>query len=58
VNPVISRVSCGGLKQIDHPVPRPKILLKLEIRGKARWPFGWEILRELAGFVSPDIICE
>jgi hypothetical protein len=35
------------MKQTDHHYPWPKVLLKFEIKGKSRWPFGWEILREL-----------
>jgi hypothetical protein len=36
-----------GRETIGRQLPRPRILLKLEVKGKSRWPFGWEILREL-----------
>jgi hypothetical protein len=39
---------CGGTTHPGHQFPRPTILLNLSRRGKARWPFGWEILREFA----------
>ena len=44
---MVMKELCGGMKQIDRQYPRPKILLKFEVKGKSRWPFGWEILREL-----------
>jgi hypothetical protein len=44
---VVTKHYCMGLKQIDRHFPSPKILLKFEVKGISRWPFGWEILRAL-----------
>ena len=44
---MVMRRCCVGVKQNDRHYPRPKILLKFEVKDKSRWPFGWEILREL-----------
>jgi site-specific DNA recombinase len=50
---MVMKTSCGGMKQTGRHYPRPKVLLKFEIKGKSRWPFGYEILRELAGGLTP-----
>ena len=55
---MVMKERCGGMRQMDRQIPRPKVQLKLEVRGKSRWPFGWEILRELASGgnrLSPQI---
>lgn len=44
---MVTSTSCVGVKQIHRPCPRTKIELNFETKGKSRWPFGWEILREL-----------
>jgi hypothetical protein len=41
------------MQQTDRHYPRPKIRLKFEVKGKSRWPFGWEILRHLSA-LEPD----
>ncbi len=38
---------CGGTQQANRPCPRAVVLLNFRVTGKARWPFGWEILRQL-----------
>jgi hypothetical protein len=43
------------MQQIGRYYPRPKILVKLEVKGKSRWPFGWEILRELGSAVYAGV---
>jgi hypothetical protein len=45
---MVMKERCGGTKQIGRHYPSPKILLKFEVKGKCRWPYGWEILRQLA----------
>jgi len=37
-----------GMKQVDHHYPCPKVVLKFDVKGKSRGPFGWDMLRELA----------
>src|SRR5262249_4351610 len=44
---MVMKERCGGTKQIGRHYPSPKILLKFEVKGKCRWPYGWEILRQL-----------
>src|SRR5882724_7151027 len=38
---------CGGTQQNVYPFLYPKIPIKFKILGKRRWPFGYEILRQL-----------
>jgi len=49
---MVTKTSCAGAKQIDHRFPRATVLVKFEVKGKSRWPFGWDILREL-GAAAP-----
>ncbi len=51
LEPLIARVHCGGGKRLSHHHPCTKILLKFEILGKNRWPYGYDILRQ---FKYPD----
>jgi hypothetical protein len=46
IHPDFRQKNLRGLRQNDRNFGKPKILLKLEVRGKSRWPFGWQ--RELA----------
>jgi len=53
---MVMKIRCGGLQQIDRHCARPKILLKLEVRGKSRCGVWRRVLRELAiggNHVSP-----
>jgi len=49
---MVMQQRCGGMTQIGRQLPRPKILLNLAVSGKSRWPFGWDILRELASVAT------
>jgi DNA invertase Pin-like site-specific DNA recombinase len=46
---MVMKELCGGTTHPNHPCPRPIIMLNLKVQGKARWPFGWNILSDLAG---------
>lgn len=48
---VFASNGCGGGIRLSHHHPCTKILLKFEILGKNRWPYGYDVLRQ---FRYPD----
>ena len=42
-----SEIGCGGPGRKYKYSHLPEMTLNLALKAKARWPFGWEVLREL-----------
>lgn len=45
--PFLDGNRCGGQRLKHHYSHLPELTLDLSTKGKGRWPFGWEVLREL-----------